>query len=70
MGFWYYSHSHKNIPLNVSCDVSSRAVCLNVNLSIHLHSYFVYASSVGSTDSVLACPNQIIAFSALHIGNL
>ena len=38
--------------INVRADVSSEARGLNVCLSFHLHPYFVYGSSEGSSESV------------------
>ena len=39
---------------NANADVSSLARVLNFSLSIHLYSYFVYASSEGSGESAHA----------------
>ena len=38
-------------PLNAHSDVSSRARGLNFGLSLHLHPYFVYASSEDSGET-------------------
>ena len=39
-------------PLNDYADVSSRARCLNFDLSLHLHTYFEYVINKGSGEIV------------------
>ena len=42
----------RNNPENFPpCDISSKGRGLNFGLSLHLHPYFVYASSKGSGES-------------------
>ena len=48
MGFWYLSHLLKKHPLKAHVDIPSSASDLNISLSLHLHSYFVYESREGS----------------------
>ena len=39
-------------PINANADISSKARCFNFGLSLHLHPYFVYASSESSGECI------------------
>ena len=48
--------TYVQMPLmNSHADISSKAKGLNFGLSLYLHSYFVYWSSKGSSESVHMC---------------
>ena len=52
MIFWYFWYAYVKMPLiNAHADLSIGTRGLSVCLSLHLHPYFVYASSAGSSES-------------------